>query len=118
MRIVIKSIVNAVPDIGNMMIVSVLVQCLFAILGTNLYKGTFYFCDTKNIKTKSVTIEDKFDCMDYGGEWVNRDQNFDNFWNSMLTFTNIMTTEGWIEVMWAGVDSTKIDMVSKEGNNP
>ena len=28
-----------------------------------------------------------------------------------------MTTEGWIDVMWAGVDATKIDMVSKEGNN-
>ena len=36
----------------------------------------------------------------------------------MVTFTNIMTTEGWIDVMWYGVDATKIDMVQKEGNNP
>ena len=74
MRTVIMSMVNAIPDIGNMMIVSVLVQCLFSILGTNLYKGTFYFCDNQNIlNPKKLSIRDKFDCMDYGGEWVNRD---------------------------------------------
>lgn len=49
--------------------------------------------------------------MDYGGEWVNTDDNFDNVFDSMITLFNIMTTEGWIDVMWTAVDSSKIDFV-------
>lgn len=56
-------------------------------------------------------VIDKFTCLDYGGEWVNELSNFDNVKNSMITLFNIMTTEGWIDVMWLAVDSTKIDRI-------
>ena len=37
-----------------------------------------------------------------GGKWEQRlSQNFDNVWNSMLTLTEISTTEGWVDVMYA-----------------
>ena len=49
--------------------------------------------------------------MDYGGDWVNTDSNFDNVYLSMISLFNIMTTEGWIDVMWSAVDSTEIDYV-------
>lgn len=29
----------------------------------------------------------------------------------MITLFNIMTTEGWIDVMWTAVDSSKIHFV-------
>ncbi len=35
----------------------------------------------------------------------------------MITLFNIMTTEGWIGVMYSGVDTTKIDMMPKLDNN-
>ena len=46
MKIAIQSLINAIPDIGNVMVVSLLFILLFAILGTNFYKGSFYFCNT------------------------------------------------------------------------
>ena len=49
--------------------------------------------------------------MDYGGEWVNKDQNFDGVLSSMMTLFNVMTTEGWIGVMWDAVDASAIDKV-------
>jgi hypothetical protein len=42
--------------------------------------------------------------MDYGGEWVNTQANFDNFVNGLTTFFTVMTSEGWVTVMWQAVD--------------
>jgi len=105
---------NAVPYIRDVIVVSLLFLLLFAILCTNFFKGTFHFCNLESLGetfTAELTehVTDKFDCIDYGGEWVNNLSNFDNVKNSMITLFNIMTTEGWIDVMWLAVDSTKID---------
>ena len=50
-------------------------------------------------------------CECWGGEWINMAwQDFDNVFNSLLTLFEISTTEGWVDVMWAAVDSRGIDM--------
>lgn len=36
----------------------------------------------------------------------------------MITLFNIMTTEGWIDVMWLAVDSTKIDRIPQQDSKP
>ena len=35
----------------------------------------------------------------------------------MVTMFNMMTTEGWIEVMWHAVDATEINQEPRENNN-
>lgn len=112
LRIAVMSLINAIPNIGNVMVVSILFLLLFAILGTNLYKGYFWYCETENVPEVFVgNIIDKFDCVDYGGDWVNKDQNFDNVGSSFITLFNVMTTEGWIGVMWDAVDSNVINEI-------
>ena len=44
--------------------------------------------------------------MDFGGDWVNQEANFDNLVNAMVTMFGMMSTEGWLEVMWSAVDAT------------
>ena len=118
MQIVVKSMLNAVPDILNVMVVSLLFLVLFAILGTNLYKGSFFYCLTDNVPTLlNGRILDKLDCMDVGGDWVNKDQNFDDVLMACLTLFNVMTTEGWLGVMWDAVDSNSIDMMPMLNHN-
>jgi hypothetical protein len=56
-------------------------------------------------------IKNRYDCLDYGGEWVNADQNFDDIGRSLITMFAVMTTEGWIGVMWNAVDATRIDLI-------
>ena len=36
----------------------------------------------------------------------------------MVTMFNLMTSEGWIEVMWHAVDTTEINLAPKEFNSP
>jgi|TARA_B110000305_G_scaffold241048_1_gene313600 hypothetical protein len=114
LRIIVISMINAIPNIGNVMVVSILFLLLFAILGTNLYKGYFFYCEVENVPENLVDkIRDKYDCMDYGGDWINKDQNFDNVGSSFITLFNVMTTEGWIGVMWDAVDANVVNEIPK-----
>jgi hypothetical protein len=56
-------------------------------------------CVEDNILDIYIDIEDRNDCVNLGGEWVNKDSNFDNVANSMITLFEMATTEGWIDVM-------------------
>lgn len=47
----------------------------------------------------SKDINDKWDCLDYGGDWVNKSFNFDNIIESMITLFVLSTTEGWVGMM-------------------
>ena len=49
-----------------------------------------------------------WDCYDAGGEWIRYNQNFDNVGEAMVTMFNMMTTEGWVDVMWHAVDTTNM----------
>ena len=108
LRIAIQSLIMALPDIGNVLIVSMLFVLLFAILGINFFKGAFHRCHipypTEGTAAEH-SIKDNFDCMDHGGDWVNTDQNFDNIGEGMITLINVMITEGWTGVMWDAVDA-------------
>ena len=74
MKLVIISMINAVSDLGSVLVISTLFLMLFAILGTNLFKGTFFRCHMENIpKVFHGRIKDKIDCINYGGEWTNND---------------------------------------------
>ena len=41
---------------------------------------------------------------------MNKDQNFDSLPMAMSTLFQMATTEGWLEVMYSGIDSVDIDM--------
>ena len=38
--------------------------------------------------------------MDYGGDWLRLDSNFDDVFQAFTTLFKISTTEGWIGIMW------------------
>ena len=48
---------------------------------------------------------------------MNKDSNFDNVGNAMLTLFQLMTTEGWQDVMNSGVDSVDIEKQPVYNNN-
>lgn len=46
-----------------------------------------------------------WDCLNFGGEWVNNDFHFDNTLRSVLTLFCLQSTEGWVDNMWSEVAS-------------
>ena len=44
---------------------------------------------------------------------MNSENNFDNIFNSAAVLFQIITTEGWLDVMYLGVDAVGIDKQPK-----
>lgn len=118
LKIAVISLINAVPSIINALVIALLFYMLFAIFGTTYFKGRFYHCLTDNIESivDSDLIVSKWDCLSYGGEWINQIVNFDNVLRSMAALFVLSSTEGWGEIMFQGVDATSIDYNPKQNN--
>ena len=71
LKIAIQALFMAVPSIINVLIVTVLFYIIFGIIGVNYFKGTFFYCNFSNGFDMSVLTVTKYDCLNYGGEWVN-----------------------------------------------
>ena len=72
LKIQVVSLFNSVPGIVNLMMISTLILMLFGIQGVTFFKGKFFFCDIPDSVPEFVheEIVTKWDCMDYGGDWV------------------------------------------------
>ena len=49
LKVAVQSLINSIPGIVNVMVISMLFLMLFGILGTNLYKGTYYYCNMDKV---------------------------------------------------------------------
>ncbi|CAF4440508.1 unnamed protein product, partial [Adineta steineri] len=49
---VVQCVVVAIKTIGNIMLVTFLLQFMFACTGVQLFKGTFYSCNDKSMLSK------------------------------------------------------------------
>ena len=79
-------------------------------MGVNFFKGTFYHCAELPSIISIKDIDTKDDCISNGGIWENHEVNFDNVTNAMLCLFQMMTTEGWMEVMYHGIDARGVDL--------
>jgi len=120
LKLSIICLIKALPSILNLMVIVVFFLFLIGILGMTLFSGKFYSCymadmiseeagkqfNKNNYHTNMKTlIANKWDCLNYGGEWTNQSFNYDTAMASLLTLTAIQTTEGWVGVMWNSVDA-------------
>ena len=50
-------------------------------------------------------IIDNDSCIKQGGQWTKYARNFDNITEAIPVLFEIITTEGWLEVMYYAIDS-------------
>lgn len=56
-------------------------------------------------------IDDKWDCINYGGEWSRYHTHFDNIQNSMIQMVTMSQTVGWAAIMYKAMNSRGPDLV-------
>lgn len=119
LKIAVISLINAIPQIINALVIALLFFVLFAIFATTYFKGRFFSCLTDNIEdiVDPSEIISKWDCLNVGGDWINSVLNFDNVLQSLASLFVLSSTEGWADIMYQGVDATDIDLNPKEDNN-
>ncbi|PVD19442.1 hypothetical protein C0Q70_19931 [Pomacea canaliculata] len=111
MKIVVNSLMRAIPAIFNVFLVGMVFWLIFSIMGVQFFAGKFYKCvnSTSGEKFTADVVPNKTACQALGQSWVNSNVNFDNAGSGFLALFQVATFEGWIEVMVDAVDSTDYD---------
>jgi len=100
LKIAINALVNSVPMLIPLIMFCGMFFFLFGIVGVQFFKGVYYDCITDNIDPKyHDLINYKYECMNYGGDWLRKDSNFDNITEAMLTMFKCSITEGWLDIL-------------------
>ncbi|XP_048347349.1 voltage-dependent L-type calcium channel subunit alpha-1D isoform X2 [Sphaerodactylus townsendi] len=110
---VVQCVFVAIRTIGNIMIVTTLLQFMFACIGVQLFKGKFYRC-TDEAKQNPEECRGIFIVYKDGDVdspmvreriWQNSDFNFDNVLAAMMALFTVSTFEGWPALLYKAIDS-------------
>ena len=108
LKLAISALFNSLPNILNLLLIVMFFIFMLAILQTTLFAGQFWHCDTEHLNLDDYMavngITTRYECLLFGGEWVNPDFMYDNTLRSMLTLVSIQSTEGWVDTMWQTID--------------
>ncbi|XP_029948019.1 calcium channel, voltage-dependent, L type, alpha 1S subunit, a [Salarias fasciatus] len=114
---VVQCVFVAVKTIGNIVLVTMLLDFMFACIGVQLFKGKFYACTDSDKMTEEACRgwyikyqEGALHEMEIRErKWINSELNFDNILNGMLTLFTISTFEGWPKILYKAIDSNLED---------
>ncbi|XP_065060331.1 sodium channel protein 1 brain-like isoform X2 [Rhopilema esculentum] len=113
-KIVVNSLFQAIPNIGNVLLVCAMFWLIFSIMGVQFFGGKFYKCvDESGLILSAKIIQDRNSCISANHYWMNSNANFDNALNGFLALLQVATFEGWMEVMRDAVDAVGIDKQPK-----
>uniref|UniRef100_A0A8C4KVK1 Voltage-dependent L-type calcium channel subunit alpha n=1 Tax=Equus asinus asinus TaxID=83772 RepID=A0A8C4KVK1_EQUAS len=115
---VVQCVFVAIRTIGNIVLVTTLLQFMFACIGVQLFKGKFFSCNDLSKMTEE-------ECRGYyyvykdgdptqvelrPREWIHNDFHFDNVLSAMMSLFTVSTFEGWPQLLYRAIDSHKEDM--------
>ncbi|XP_037925278.1 muscle calcium channel subunit alpha-1 isoform X4 [Hermetia illucens] len=117
LKYVVKCVIVAIKTIGNIMLVTYLLQFMFAVIGVQLFKGKFFSCSDgskvveaechgtylvfENGDVNKPTIKER--------EWDRNRFHFDDVAKAMLTLFTVSTFEGWPGLLYVSIDSNRED---------
>uniref|UniRef100_A0A3B4XW76 Voltage-dependent L-type calcium channel subunit alpha n=1 Tax=Seriola lalandi dorsalis TaxID=1841481 RepID=A0A3B4XW76_SERLL len=115
---VVQCVFVAIRTIGNIVIVTTLLQFMFACIGVQLFKGKFFYCSDTSKQTEAecrgsyIMYKDG----DVGKPvrasrlWENSDFNFDDVLQGMMALFAVSTFEGWPGLLYRAIDSHAEDV--------
>ncbi|KAM9344014.1 LOW QUALITY PROTEIN: voltage-dependent L-type calcium channel subunit alpha-1D [Pholidichthys leucotaenia] len=115
---VVQCVFVAIRTIGNIMIVTTLLQFMFACIGVQLFKGKFYRC-TDDAKSSPEECKGTYILYNNGDTalpvvkeriWYNSEFNFDNVLMAMMALFTVSTFEGWPTLLYKAIDSNRENM--------
>uniref|UniRef100_A0A8D0G6F2 Sodium channel protein n=1 Tax=Sphenodon punctatus TaxID=8508 RepID=A0A8D0G6F2_SPHPU len=116
MRVVVNALIGAIPSIMNVLLVCLIFWLIFSIMGVNLFAGKFYYCvNTTTGEMFDVSDVDKqTQCEELinnnqSARWKNVKVNFDNVAAGYLALLQVATFKGWMDIMYAAVDSRDVE---------
>uniref|UniRef100_A0A8C3PN30 Voltage-dependent T-type calcium channel subunit alpha n=1 Tax=Calidris pygmaea TaxID=425635 RepID=A0A8C3PN30_9CHAR len=114
LKLVVETLMSSLKPIGNIVVICCAFFIIFGILGVQLFKGKFFICqgeDTRNITNKS-------DCTEASYKWVRHKYNFDNLGQALMSLFVLASKDGWVDIMYDGLDAVGVDQQPVMNYNP
>nr|XP_021336022.1 voltage-dependent T-type calcium channel subunit alpha-1G isoform X5 [Danio rerio] len=114
LKLVVETLMSSLKPIGNIVVICCAFFIIFGILGVQLFKGKFFVChgdDTRNITNKS-------DCLLANYKWVRHKYNFDNLGQALMSLFVLASKDGWVDIMYDGLDAVGVDQQPVMNYNP
>ncbi|XP_035136357.3 voltage-dependent L-type calcium channel subunit alpha-1S isoform X2 [Callithrix jacchus] len=115
---VVQCMFVAISTIGNIVLVTTLLQFMFACIGVQLFKGKFFRCTDLSKMTEEECRGYYYVYKDgdpeqielHHREWVHSDFHFDNVLSAMMSLFTVSTFEGWPQLLYKAIDSNGEDV--------
>ncbi|XP_051770007.1 voltage-dependent T-type calcium channel subunit alpha-1G isoform X11 [Ctenopharyngodon idella] len=114
LKLVVETLMSSLKPIGNIVVICCAFFIIFGILGVQLFKGKFFVCqgeDTRNITNKS-------DCINANYKWIRHKYNFDNLGQALMSLFVLASKDGWVDIMYDGLDAVGVDQQPIMNYNP
>ncbi|XP_069510999.1 voltage-dependent T-type calcium channel subunit alpha-1G isoform X3 [Ambystoma mexicanum] len=114
LKLVVETLMSSLKPIGNIVVICCAFFIIFGILGVQLFKGKFFYClgeDTRNVTNKS-------DCLDAKYKWARHKYNFDNLGQALMSLFVLASKDGWVDIMYDGLDAAGVDQQPIMNHNP
>ncbi|KAM9715716.1 voltage-dependent T-type calcium channel subunit alpha-1I-like [Menidia menidia] len=113
LKLAVEALVSSVKPMANIILISCVFLFFFGIVGVQLFKGQFFHCVGEDLSM----IVNKSDCLAANYQWVQNTFNFDNLLQALLTLFVMYSKDGWLAVMYDGLDAVDVNKQPKKNNN-
>uniref|UniRef100_A0A8C5T033 Voltage-dependent L-type calcium channel subunit alpha n=1 Tax=Laticauda laticaudata TaxID=8630 RepID=A0A8C5T033_LATLA len=115
---VVQCVFVAIKTIGNIVLVTFLLQFMFACIAVQLFKGKFYSCTDITKMTESecrghfilYVDADPTQVVEKERRWLHNEFHFDNVLSAMMSLFTVSTFEGWPQLLYKAIDTHAEDM--------
>ncbi|MEQ2247799.1 Voltage-dependent T-type calcium channel subunit alpha-1G, partial [Ilyodon furcidens] len=114
LKLVVETLMSSLKPIGNIVVICCAFFIIFGILGVQLFKGKFFICQGEDVKN----ITNKSDCLQANYKWVRHKYNFDNLGQALMSLFVLASKDGWVDIMYDGLDAVGVDQQPKMNYNP
>ncbi|XP_069563600.1 voltage-dependent T-type calcium channel subunit alpha-1G isoform X3 [Brachyistius frenatus] len=114
LKLVVETLMSSLKPIGNIVVICCAFFIIFGILGVQLFKGKFFVCQGEDVRN----ITNKSECYAAGHKWVRHKYNFDNLGQALMSLFVLASKDGWVDIMYNGLDAVGVDQQPEMNHNP
>ncbi|CAF4010709.1 unnamed protein product, partial [Rotaria sp. Silwood2] len=107
LKLVVQTLLSSLRPIGHIVIICCIFFIIFGILGVQLFKGKFYYC--QGPLARDVITRQQCEAMP-DHRWQNQQYNFDNLGQALLTLFVLSSKDGWVQIMYNAIDAVDVEM--------
>eukprot|EP01065_Artemidia_motanka_P044304 TRINITY_DN6287_c0_g2_i1.p1 TRINITY_DN6287_c0_g2~~TRINITY_DN6287_c0_g2_i1.p1 ORF type:complete len:2404 (+),score=817.22 TRINITY_DN6287_c0_g2_i1:66-7214(+) len=125
-KMCIVALINALPEMLNVVLLSFLVWFVFAILGVQFFKGRMHSCSDRSVLDEANCVGTFLETVQLANStvlvnatrvWRWEDHSFDNVGLAVLALWELSLGDRWTEVIFKAMDTTGKHTAVRPGSN-